>query len=169
MARTPVAASTYYAKANSVADQLVAWTTPKTKAPKVKRAACWVREVARTELDGFIKAKDWEDALPRHFVELYCKMHLLVYGVEALELRPAKMALACASLAKRCMVTNFDNDPNQLADFMRWVWRKQEAEEKKRAVAESASDFRISWRYQWAPGLVTQYNRYLLTQKKERQ
>jgi hypothetical protein len=133
---------------------------------KKRRARGWPVDETRAELEGMIKSGGWEEARPKHFVELFMRMHARVYGVEAIEMaRGWKVRTAAASMAARLMRDHFGGDPSALATFVRWVWREQDRAEQRRRDGTLAGDFRISWRYQWSPGLVTSYRRALLLEK----
>jgi len=150
----------------AMAQDLATWAgEPHTGVKKKKRAGIWNRAVVREEVSSFIASREWNDAHPRHFVELYSRLHFDVYGVEPLEMKATKMCMAAASLAAKALRDHFDGDANLLADFMRWVWSRQSAEEKKRRAGAKDGDFRVTWRYQWSPKLVTDYRRSLLTAK----
>lgn len=147
-------------KPTTEAAALAKWAEPKTKGKK--RTSMWnVAEVTR-QVDEMTKAHSWEGATGKHFVALYMTLHARVYGVEALELSPAKIKLAAASLAAKAMRELFDGSPDEMANFMRWVWQRQAVDEKKRKAGASISDFRVSWRYQFSKGLVTNYRRDVL-------
>lgn len=161
MPRKWVDASDHYRRIEAA--EVATWSEPKNKRPK--RASIWNREAAALEIEAFIASKSWRDASPRHFVELYIRCHREVYGVEPLELRTKAAALACASLARKCLKENFSNDQDALADFVSWVWYRERQDERKRRSGLKTGDFRISWRYQWSAKLVTEHNRAILTQK----
>ena len=77
MARAKVASSKFYSK--TAAEQLAEWTTPKNPKAKPKRVG-WNRDCVKDEMEQYISKRDWTGATPKHFVELYCKMHLHVYA-----------------------------------------------------------------------------------------
>jgi hypothetical protein len=168
MGRRAIEAEAYYGRV--AAKEMAVWAgEPKTAASKKKKASLWNRALVREEVSVFIASRDWDGAHPRHFVELYARLHSEVYGVEPLDLKTAKTCLAAAALAAKALREHFEGKPNALANFMRWVWIRQATEEKKRRAGTKDGDFRVTWRYQWAPTLVTTYRRALLTTKTERE
>lgn len=168
MARTRVVSGVFFAKLELEKFAGKKKKAPKVpKAPKKKPANGWVRETTKEEVEEYIKLRTWEGARPKHFVELYVKLHTEVYGVEPLELQVKAVAMRAASFAKRCLKDHFEMDVDAFAEFMRWVWIQQTWQSKKNAVA-GKEPFRVTWKYQWSGGLVTQYRRALLLEKKER-
>lgn len=162
MGRRAIGAETYYDRV--AAKGLAEWAgEAKPKSEKKKKATIWNRAIARDEVSAFIARNDWDGALPRHFVELYARLHSEVYGVEPLDLKTAKILMGAASLAAKALREYFGGEPNALADFMRWVWIRQATEEKKRRAGVKDGDFRVTWRYQWAATLVTVYRRNSLS------
>ena len=127
-----------------------------------KRDSAWDRKKALEETRMMMKIGDWKGATPKHFVELFALRHEQVYGVEALELRPKTERTRAAFLVAKTLREHFDGDPNELAWFIRWVWQRAERDEKKRKAGVTNNDFRISWRWQFAARLVTDYRRHLL-------
>jgi len=161
VARKAVPKSVHYAKA--IANELSEWAAPKTKK---RRAGIWNRVVVRVELEEMIATNNFVVAHPKHFVELYGRMHAKVYGVEDLETEVNRKAMLAAAMCKRALVKYFNNDPRQMSEFMRWVWTQQHREQSRRDPGQVG--FRVTWKYQWAEGLITQYRRAQLTQRMER-
>lgn len=164
MTRRVVTPEEHYQKATAAA--FADWAGEKKTNPKKGRI--WDRAFAQTEVAAFIKTREWAEAKPKHFVELYARLHGEVYGVPPLDLKSAKTVLAAASLAAKALKEMFDGDGEELADFMRWVWVRQAHEEAQRVKGLRSGDFRITWRYQWGPKLVTDYRRAVMTAKRRR-
>jgi len=169
MARSVLRAADHYGR-RDIAQAMLDWAgEPSTDATKKKRSGSWNRAIVQEEVAGFIATRDWTRAAPRHFVELYARLHTEMYGVEPLELKTARVRMGAAGAAARTLREMFDGDPAALADFMRWVWIGQALDEKRRRSGTGAArDFRVTWRYQWAATLVTNYRRSELTAKVER-
>lgn len=149
------------------AEAVALWAgEPKTK--NGKRRSMWNEEAAREDVRAMIDSEDWGLARPQHFVELYARLHAEVYGTPPLELATKTQKLAAASLAARVMKQLFAGDPRAVVDFIRWVWRRQSQEEKKRRAGLKDGDFRVTWRYQFSAKLVTDYRRDQLTAKGAR-
>lgn len=161
MARRRVDKTLHYARA--IANELSEWAAPKGK--KKRKAGIWNRVVVRVELEEMIRTDNFVVAQPKHFVELYARMHEKVYGVEDLETQVVRKAMIAAATCKRALVKYFANDPRQMAEYMRWVWtvQHQEQKRKKARTDDTSAGFRVTWKYQWAEGLITQYRRAQLT------
>lgn len=156
------------AAAADVAAGLVAFAgTPKPPAKKAKTRG-WERPRVQQETADFINAREWKGAKPSHFVELYARLHEEVYGVEALDLKTRKSLSDAALLASRALKQFFEGDEDGMAEFMRWVWVRQANEEKQRRQGVRMREFRVTWRYQWAASLVTDYRRAAVTQSYTR-
>lgn len=112
-------------------------------------------ERAIVELAALRASGEWREARPAHFVALYAWCHEQVYGVAPAELDGAAW-LNAASAAARMMRAEFDGDGEALAEFMRWVWRREQAREKRRRAQQRDDVWRVSWR-----AMFTQ--RFLLT------
>ncbi len=139
------------------------WAGEKKKSRKKNG---WNEETTRAEVREMIHSNRWESASPKHFVELYTHLHEAVYRTPPLELRTNKARMSAAALAARTLKLHFDSDPAKLAEFMRWVWmRAQKEVADARAGLREDRGFRISWRWQWSPRLVTDYRHALLTRK----
>jgi hypothetical protein len=167
LARKIVNANEHYARA--VASDLSEWAAPKN--PGKKRSSTWNRDEVRAQLAEMIRTDNFVVATPKHFVELFCRMHEQVYGVPDLEMTIVKKAMIAAVSCKRVMKKYFEDDPRQMAEYMRWVWTQQHYEQVKRKNRNEdmgVIGFRVSARYQWSEGLITQYRRVQLTHKVER-
>lgn len=136
-------------------------------APKRKGSRSWDRFRAQADVGRMIAVDDWSEATPKHFVELYVHLHRQIYGVDVLELGQAKVRASAASMAKRTLVDHFGGDGDALAAFMRWVWQRQAVEEAQRRAGARDGDFRVTWRYQWSPRLVTDYRRHEVAGRRQ--
>ena len=101
------------------------------------------------------KAGDWGDATGMHMVALYGFMHQEVYGFEPLELDKKAWASG-AKHALRCCEKFFGADYGALAEFMRWCW-KREIERETWRKANQRDGARLTWRWQFAAQLVSDY------------
>lgn len=107
-------------------------------------------ELARDRI-ALPRLGDWAKSGPEAFVGLYALMHEHVYGVFPDEL--AGDWMPAVSTARRCLDQSFLGNGEQMNAFMRWVWRRQNA----RRRSSEPGDFRIGWRYQFSPKLVTDW------------
>jgi predicted P-loop ATPase len=96
-----------------------------------------------------LKSGNWEDASPLEFVELYETMHRKVYDGVAPVWRKQERKQA-AQAAGEMLDRDFGGDPAKFADFIRWVWIREErriAWSKTEGIAPGS--FRIHWRAQF--------------------
>lgn len=97
---------------------------------------------------------DWSGAKAIDFVALFSAMHERVYGV-APALSPAER-LKASFVAAATMRAHFGNEPQELADFVWWTWKREKEREKFRREngREGGS---ISWALQFSGRLLTDY------------
>ncbi len=107
------------------------------------------------ETTEFVKSRDWSTATARHFVALYSLLHFRVYGVECLELGPTDR-LRAAGAAGRMLKAHFDNDAEEMAAFMHWVWTREQAREQWRRE-NGGEGGRIGWLFQFNGKMLTDY------------
>lgn len=127
--------------------------------PKEKKRTSTISDALflkiRAGVERMIRSGDWSKAGPRDFVALYAMLHVKVYGVEPEELTSAARVHAtfmAANLFKR----SFDQVSSEMAEFLRWVWIREEGREKWRK-SQDISGGRISWRLQFNGALVTDW------------
>lgn len=132
------------------------------KPPAKKRSfklARHVIETAQREMDERAASGNWENARGVHLVALYRWLHQNVYGIEPLELDGAEWARASV-VANRFCAEQFGSDFGACVEFMRWAWKREQWKENQRATRDpnkTIDSFRIGWRYQFSPRLVTDY------------
>lgn len=141
-----------------VADAMAVWSgASKPKRPRQLRGPSEKqRDAFFSEASDMMKTDQWRAGQPDHFVALYAQLHERVYKVFPLELETPQWTLARAA-AKTCLEKDFGGDGDMMSDFMRWCWRREAQDEKKRREGIKEGDFRISWRYQFCTRLVTDY------------
>lgn len=110
---------------------------------------------ASDEVDAMVKADDFKKAGGKHFVALYAKLHLKVYGAEAEEMGPQDR-LAAVSSAGRCLATQFEGDGDLMADFVVWAWQREDGREKWRRETGNGGR-RLGWRLLFSSTLVADY------------
>lgn len=97
---------------------------------------------------------DWSKARAIDFVALYASMHERVYGAAPV-MSPVDR-LNASFMAAAFQRTHLEDDPQRLADFLWWVWRREKERESWRR--ENGRDGgSISWRLQFSPRLLTDY------------
>jgi hypothetical protein len=109
-----------------------------------------IREAERCAASG-----DWTKATGRIFVGLYALCHRSTYGVDPVDLDEGTLKIA-SSMAKRCMLKHFDGDPADFVDFIQWTWER-EKERENWALRKGVDRSRLSVRFQFSAGLVTDY------------
>lgn len=122
------------------------------KAPKISpaRIAKFLADVGEFMAEG-----DWSTASEGHYVALYVVLHHKVYGLKPAELddgaqyfqamRAAKAFYASTSLA-----------PDDMVDFLRWTWAREEGRERWRR--DNAKDGqRVGWRLQFGGAMLSDY------------
>lgn len=111
-----------------------------------------------------IESGSWEGACPAELLGLYAQLHQSVYDVPPVDLD--KEWVPALSAAKSLMQREFANDPEQVVEFLRWVWRRERAREKRR-IAEQKAGWRIGWKFQFrSRDLLTEYRVELARAKK---
>lgn len=100
------------------------------------------------------KSSDWSKARAIDFVALYASMHERVYG--AAPVMTHADWLNASFMATAFQRTHCENDPQRVADFFWWVWRREkEREAWRRENGRDGSS--ISWRLQFSARLLTDY------------
>lgn len=103
-----------------------------------------------------IDADCWEGADAENFVALFVWLHGEVYGVSPVEEMRTQWRGAC-SAARKLFADVFDNDPNLMLAFVRWVWNREAGFEAWRRQNQSHGK-RITWRLMFVSRtLVTDY------------
>jgi hypothetical protein len=113
-----------------------------------------MREAAY-EVGTFIKNNDWSTARAIHFVALYLKMHLEIYGVEAADCGPEER-LQAAGIAGKMLEREFGGEPERMVDFVHWVWKREAGAERWRRE-NGREGRRISWMLQFSSKLLLDY------------
>lgn len=135
------------------------WIGPVKARPKVVTDAAIAR--ATEEAREMMRAGDFTHARPVHFVAIYVRQHERVYGVAPAraELSPEQRLTACR-LVSTLIRSEFGDDLNAFADFMRWVWMR----EQKRWTPERR---RIAWGTMFrASFLLTDYRIAVAQQRR---
>lgn len=131
---------------------------PKKRKTKKSRPSTRALEKAVEEVkDRFVgnPRGDWSKVTPSTLLGLYAYLHETVYKVTPDELAlDWKGALSCA---KKVLEQTFDNNGEEVVEFIRWVWMK---ENRKVSKLKEGVEFRISWRYQFSQKLITDYRVY---------
>jgi hypothetical protein len=127
--------------------------------PKKKRAVSGTSdaafETAKAETEEALEDGDWTFAAPRHFVALYVLLHEQVYGVTPVELTP-KFRTVAAGFVKKLLDREFGGDRALFAEYMRWVWIREEKQHAWRK-ANGREGRRIGWYLCFAGSLVTDW------------
>ncbi len=86
---------------------------------------------------------DWGNATPKDFVASYAVLHTDVYGVEPSELTSKTRFVACMCVAA-LLSKEFHDDKSLFAEYIRWVWEREESREKWRRENKHPGG-RIAW------------------------
>ncbi len=125
------------------------------KLPKRFTSASTIARNAE-QMRRMMEGRDWGQARIGHIVALYAWCHEKVYGVPAKELTGYAYTQALLA-AKRQVLKEFEGSLQAAVAFIRWTWQREAWRERKRREEGSRDSFRISWRYQFGPALVTDY------------
>lgn len=133
----------------------------KGKAPKVSpaRIAKFLADVGEFMAEG-----DWSKAEPGHYVALYVVLHHKVYGLKPAELDDGAQYFQAMRAAKafyaglEAHVRSFSKSiaPDDMVDFLRWTWAREEGRERWRR--DNAKDGqRVGWRLQFGGAMLSDY------------
>lgn len=140
---------------------LAAWLGPAKEKTSKKRAftmtkASWGALIIVAE--GMLKnAVSWEEATPGHLLAAYALLHRQVYGQEAPELAVAKTRAVMAAHVRRFVDEQFGGKVAEVVEFLRWTWRKEANDERRRREEKTPSDWRVTPRYQFSAAMATRY------------
>lgn len=104
---------------------------------------------AKEQVSEMMNEGRFAEARGRHFVALYVQLHESVYGVEPLELMQGDAWSGAASAADRMLKSEFRGNAPDMIEFVRWVWKRERAVEKKRRSDGGGNGRRIGWRLQF--------------------
>lgn len=126
--------------------------TPATKRkPNVR--ACLAS--AKADVDEMMAAKRWAGACGRHFVALFAWLHEEVYGVAPEEIYDSRAYAPAVACASRMLAADFGGDGDRMLAFLRWVWARERATEKRRTDGRGR---RITWQLLFASrSLIVDY------------
>lgn len=107
---------------------------------------------------------EWDGTKGSTLVGLYAMCHEMIYGVVPEELKNLGLFRAAARNSARALHEVFADDIVKCIEFVRWTW---EREKRKNAWAQSngVDRNRMSWKWQFSAGMVTDY-RVSLQQKR---
>jgi hypothetical protein len=117
--------------------------------------------------DSRIDSGEWSDASAKDLVALSAIMHSDVYGIESADLTP-EMRLVASFQAGRLLEKDFSGDAGAFADFVRWTWQREVGRIEWRKKNNQASTFRLTWRLQFGPAILTDYRVWKLQQEGRR-
>ena len=102
---------------------------------------------ARKELQGMIQAKNYAQAKPLHMVALYEWAHCTVYKVPPAEFTQKVTWRLAAMAAGKMLKDDFAGDGPEMVNYLRWVWAREAARERRQRVAGSRVGWPLSFRY----------------------
>lgn len=132
--------------------------------PRVKAKPLTPVQVAVKIAKARAISGDWSDAKPAAFVGLHCICHQMIYGITPLELDQQALFRAAARLAAKAQHELFNDDPHELAEFVRWSWSREKGKNTW-AQQKQVERNRLNWRWQFSRSLVTDY-RIAISQRR---
>lgn len=141
------------------AQELALWS--ETQRGKKKSELRQQLDGARSAMILFRRTGEWRDATPIHFLALHCFQHHLVLGVQPIVSKPDLFIIS------HHFKKNFNADPYELADYMRWVWRGEVA--RVRALRANDMDYArtsFSVRRFFHGDLINSYRVYCVSQER---
>lgn len=127
---------------------------PAPRAPRSRGLSELALAVLEAEARG--KTGKWDDARPTAFVGLYALCHRLVFKCLPGELESKVEFKGALRLAGQ-MHARFEYDGEEVASFIRWTWEREQRREKFAASKGETRDFRIGYRLQFSPRMVTDW------------
>jgi hypothetical protein len=124
---------------------------PKARMPSGKRREALVAAAHDRAATG-----KWDGAKGGELVGLYCALHRIVYGVAPSELDNGKEWRSATTRADGFLKEEFGGDARACADFIAWVWRREEGRDKYRQQNDKERT-RLPWRWQFCQAIVTDY------------
>lgn len=154
-------------KANLALEDFLTDEPKKRQRGKRTRTTRSIYELALMSAKTRSKTGDWSDAKARAFVGLYALCHQLMYDVEVLELKADVEMKKATRLARKCLRDYFDNDTEEFAAFVLWVWQRQKRRENW-AITQGKKVNRLTVWNQFSAAVVTDYRKEQTTRKKKR-
>lgn len=106
------------------------------------------------EAKEFARTGEWANAAPRHFFALFEWLHREVYGIESFTTPTDR--LGAVSAVASMLTKRFDDDPTEMARFVRWTWKREKSREDWRRENERDGG-RITWRIQFSGSLYGEW------------
>jgi hypothetical protein len=133
---------------------------------KVKRSKALPQvDVAIDDAKRRALSGEWNDSKGATFVGLHAFCHKMVYGIVPDELYVPGLFRAAARGAAKALHEFFDDDPAELAAFVRWSWER-EKRKNSWAQANGVDRSRLSWKWQFSRSLLTDYKIDLSTRRR---
>lgn len=148
---------------NPVADAMAAWSddarrtksVPKSRTRGVSNVQ-WDKAVDETA--AMMTSGEWDGAKPLHFVTLFAGLHAKVYGFPP-DMNQDQRRMATFS-ATAMLRTHFDGNSARIADYLRWVWTREQGREKWRK--ENGRDGgALRWQLVFSNALLADYRLHL--------
>lgn len=112
----------------------------------------------------------WGTAQAGTFVGVYAVCHEKVYGVLPEELRELSTFRMAHAAAKKMLLDDFGDDPEDFLVFIRWCWVDEKRQyEKAMARDEAGLRRRIGWRLQFSSTKLVDFKVFLETQARKQQ
>jgi hypothetical protein len=134
------------------------------RSERPKRVSSGTWDKALDDGHAMLLSGEWDEARPIHFVAAYALLHKKVYAVECSELTP-QARLYASGAAARMLRDEFGDERAEMAEFLRWTWKREKEREAWRRAKNRAGG-RIGWRLQFGGSLLTDYRLDLARRKR---
>lgn len=107
---------------------------------------------------------EWSWSKGATFLGLHALCHKMIYGIIPDELYVSGVYRAASRMAAKALHELFDDDADAMAAFVRWSWEREKRKHTW-ALANGVDRNRLSWKWQFSRGLLTDY-RIAIQQKR---
>ena len=129
------------------------------KAPRQARQS--KIDMAITDAELRAQTGEWEGIPSRIFVGLYGLCHRILYGFVPDELKVTREFDKAAKMAARRLRESFDNDAEEMVEFIKWSWERQKSKEAW-AINNGKNVSRLNIFAQFSPSLVSDYRKAVI-------
>ncbi len=113
-------------------------------------------DAAVLEAEARARTGNWQDARPTAFVGLYALCHRMLFKVLPGELE-SKIEFKGALRMAGQVHARFEYNGENVASFIRWTWEREQRREKWAANKGETRDFRVGYRLQFSPRMITDW------------
>ena len=113
-------------------------------------------DAAVLEAEARSRTGKWDDARPTAFVGLYALCHRMLFKVLPGELE-SKVEFKGALRMAGQVHARFEYNGEDVAAFIVWTWEREQRREKWAAGKGETRDFRVGYRLQFSPRMITDW------------